>query len=35
VVVLFPAGRLAFIRRHWARRGGAQEFRDPGNAYPA
>ncbi len=35
LVVPFPAGRLAFIRGDWQGRGGAQQLRDPGNAYPA
>jgi hypothetical protein len=35
VVVLFPARRRAFTCDDWLRRDGAQQLRDPGNAYPA
>jgi hypothetical protein len=35
VIMLFPASRLPFIRLDWIGGGGAQQFRNPGNAYPA
>jgi hypothetical protein len=35
LIMLFPAGRLPFIRGDWISGGGAQQFCNPGNAYPA
>jgi hypothetical protein len=35
VVVFFPASRRAFTGNDWLGRDGTQQFRDPGNAYPA
>src|SRR5207237_10191531 len=35
LIMSFPAGRLAFIGDGWKGRSGAQQLRDPGNAYPA
>jgi hypothetical protein len=35
LIMLFPAGRLPFIRADWIGGGGAQQFCYPGNAYPA
>jgi hypothetical protein len=35
LIMLFPASRLPFIRVDWMGGGGAQQFCNPGNAYPA
>jgi hypothetical protein len=35
MIMLFPASRLPFIRVDWIEGGGAQQFCNPGNAYPA